>query len=672
MEDSKLLLVFLLLLPISLLHPRTTTAQLPPEFLFHRCSGDNYTINSTYRTNLNNLLSSLSSATPNTYGFYNLTAGLQGPDKAYGIALCRGSDLGPEDCHPCLQDAARRITVDCPTQSEAMGWYDACMIRYSNRDIFGVQDTRPSFCLSNRDLDTDVNTFNRTVFALLGKLRNMTASGDDQLKFAVDEDNFTDSFNNEQRLFALTQCTPDLSKPDCYDCLGAAMDGIPSCCGGKIGCRVILPSCSITYEQYIFWDSNTLPSPPSLASPAPSPKSIDSNDTGTIRTRNLITAIIVPVVLSVVLGTIIHHLRKRRITFKKQKAEIGSADCLQFELRTIRAATNDFSVANELGRGGFAMVYKGTLSNGQEIAVKRPFNFSAHGAEEFRNEVQIVAQLHHRNLVRLLGFCSDGKERILIYEFLPNKSLDDFLFDPIKSALLNWERRYKIILGIARGLLYLHQDSHIRIVHRDLKAGNVLLDVEMNPKISDFGTARMFQLNQAQLDTTKPVGTYGYMPPEYVLYGQFSVKLDIFSFGVLVLEIISGQKITRFRIGGDEDGLLGFAWVNWLQGTPLNLVDGKLLSHADTDMILRCINVALLCVQENDVLRPNMSSVVPMLSSHSITLPHPSRPPFVFSMDDTKARTLSHYCSINESNQSNDMSGTRSANEVSVSTLGPR
>ncbi|KAJ0792332.1 putative protein kinase RLK-Pelle-DLSV family [Helianthus annuus] len=301
---------------------------------------------------------------------------------------------------------------------------------------------------------------------------------------------------------------------------------------------------------------------------------------------------------------------------------------LQFELDTILEATNNFSIENKVGEGGFGVVYKGILPNGLEIAVKRLSKSSGQGSLEFKNEVVLLAKLQHRNLVRLLGFCLHAEEKILIYEYVANHSLDFFLFGPTKDVKLDWSSRYRIIGGIARGMLYLHEDSRLRIIHRDLKASNVLLDEEMNPKISDFGMARIVCESQTQGMTNRIVGTFGYMSPEYAMHGHFSVKSDVFSFGVLVLEIISGKRNTRIFESGYTD-LLCYAWSKWKNAEAMEILDSNMVDSSLENEALRCINIALLCVQEDDELRPSMASVVLMLNSYSIALSVPQNPPFV-------------------------------------------
>ncbi|KAI7733268.1 hypothetical protein M8C21_007243, partial [Ambrosia artemisiifolia] len=374
-----------------------------------------------------------------------------------------------------------------------------------------------------------------------------------------------------------------------------------------------------------------------------------------------------------------------------------------FSFSEVAQSTANFSPDNKLGEGGFGPVYKGVLQ-GKEIAVKRLSTTSTQGLQEFKNEVICISKLQHRNLVKLLGCSIDGDEKLLVYEYMPNRSLDFFIFDKTKSTLLDWTKRFQIIQGIARGLLYLHQDSRLRIIHRDLKAGNILLDLDMNPKISDFGIAksfggnetqantntvvdktqstrldwtkrfhiiegiargllylhqdsrlriihrdlkasnilldldmnpkisdfgiaRSFGGNETQANTDRVVGTYGYMSPEYALDGIFSTKSDVFSFGVLVLEIVSGSRNRGFIHTMHDNNLIGHAWRMYNEGRSMELMDSTLEEPTNSSEVLRSIELGLLCVQQSPEDRPDMSSVVRMLGSEA-TLQKPKQPAF--------------------------------------------
>ncbi|KAG5235595.1 G-type lectin S-receptor serine/threonine-protein kinase [Salix suchowensis] len=310
-----------------------------------------------------------------------------------------------------------------------------------------------------------------------------------------------------------------------------------------------------------------------------------------------------------------------------------------YDFSTIGHATNNFSSSNKLGEGGFGPVYRGTVVDGQEIAGKRLSKSSGQGMDEFKNEVMLIAKLQHRNLVKLLGFCIHKDEKMLIYEYMPNKSLDSIIFVLTRNKLLDWSRLIHIIGGIARGLVYLHQDSRLRIIHRDIKASNILLDNELNPKISDFGLARMFGGDQAEANTNRV----------YALDGHFSVKSDVFSFGVLVLEIVSGKKNRGFCHPDQNLNLLGHAWVLWTKGAQLDLIDE----------FLRCIHVALLCVQQRPEDRPTMSSVVVMLGSEN-PLPQPKQPGFFMGKNPP------------EQGSSSSKHESYSANEVTLTSLDAR
>ncbi|KAL4628646.1 hypothetical protein ACB092_05G255100 [Castanea dentata] len=289
-----------------------------------------------------------------------------------------------------------------------------------------------------------------------------------------------------------------------------------------------------------------------------------------------------------------------------------------YDLKTIIAATNNFSAANELGKGGFGSVYKGLLQNKMEIAVKRLSKHTVQGVEQFKNEVALIAKLQHRNLVRIL--------------------------DETKRSCLDWRKRFEIICGIARSILYLHQDSRLRIIHRDLKASNILLDNALNPKISDFGMARIVGGDQIEVNTNHVVGTYGYMSPEYAMQGIFSIKSDVYSFGVLLLEIIVGKKNGTYYHDGPSPYLNEHVWDLWREGKVMEIVDASLGETYPANEVLRCIQIGLLCVQEHATDRPTMLTVVFMLGN-DIPLPSPKQPAFISTSTNNNRDMLT---SVNE------------------------
>ncbi|XP_060207574.1 cysteine-rich receptor-like protein kinase 10 isoform X1 [Lycium barbarum] len=611
-----------------------------PDFTFQTdCKGNKteFSPNGAYDTNLNTLLSSVS-RNIDSDGFYNTTIG-QDPDKISLIAQCRG-DVDLQTCRDCINNATRLILEVCPYRKSAFGIYDRCLLRYSNESI-GTMSTDPrKYNYVTRNFSDPNLFFNQYLTPLLESLRSRASMGGKR-KVAA---NVTSALDF-QTVHALVQCTADLSAQGCFDCLSTIYRSLPDCeCYAKWGNHILMPSCILRYELYSFFNESALaeappplwPSPPPASLPSPPPASLPSvpppgkHDK---TTRTVIIIVVPTVTVAIFIVCILVILMKRRkrkqLVSKREGISVDDtsfAESLHYEFSAISAATDNFSNANKLGQGGFGPVYKGKLPNGQEVAVKRLSADSGQGDLEFKNEVLLVARLQHRNLVRLRGFCLDGTERLLVYEFVPNASLDHFLF-------------------------------------------------KMNSKIADFGMARLFTMDETQGNTSRIVGTYGYMAPEYAMHGQFSIKSDVFSFGVLVLEILSGEKNTCFRNGESMEDLLSYAWTNWRGGTAINLIDPILRGSTGLVRdIMRCIHIALLCVQENVANRPTMAAVVLMLSSLSLSLPVPSGPAYYMHSSSAQMPLMQEYnTKMSESSEfAKSKSIGSSRNEASISELYPR
>ncbi|RDY07265.1 Cysteine-rich receptor-like protein kinase 25, partial [Mucuna pruriens] len=587
MPSNSLKLIFLCTLVWFFNLATTTKAQDADVIYFagQSCSANKTTSNSTYEKNLMSLFYSFSSnATAKT--FYNNTiVGRNSSDTIYGLFMCRG-DITSHLCKHCVGNATEKLSseAECSLSIEGVIWYAECMVRYSNVAFFSTVDTSTQWFYMNIADVSDNSTLSFMNFMSESMEKTAREAANSGNRFSTKEANLS----KIQTLYCLAQCTQDLSPQNCKTCLDRAIGNLSSCCYAKQGARMWFPSCIVWYELYPFYRVTDQPPQglvPETTTTTPPPSPV-GQETSTIKP-------------------------------------------LQFNLAIIGAATNNFSQENKIGKGGFGEVYKGILIDGRHIAVKRLSINSKQGLEEFKNEVLLIAKLQHRNLVTFIGFCLDEQEKILIYEYVPNKSLDYFLFDTKLQTVLSWSERHKIIGGIARGILYLHEHSRLKVIHRDLKPSNVLLDENMNPKISDFGLARIVEIDQQEGRTNRIIGTYGYMSPEYAMFGQFSEKSDVYSFGVMVLEIISGKK----NIGSYEphrvvNDVLNFVWRHWRDETPLNTVDPKLKDNYSNIEVIKCIQIGLLCVQENLDARPTMVTIVSYLSGHSIELPSPQEPTF--------------------------------------------
>ncbi|KAG5622841.1 hypothetical protein H5410_008059 [Solanum commersonii] len=619
-EQKWLLFLFLHIL----LYHTPILAQLS-DLQYVQCGGNgNYTEDSAYQNNLNTLLYSLS-LNIDEYGFYNASIG-QNSNKVSAIVMCRG-DIGLDRCRYCVDNIGQKLVEICPNQKEANAAYDECSLQYSNRSIINDTTSFPTlYYFWNHENASQPEEFNQDLEKLLVDLQGQAANGGDpRRKYASGNATGPDF----QTIYALVQCTPNLSPQNCFDCLTGAYGNMPSCpCKGKTSGRIIGLSCYFRYETYRFFTDVPFQVPPPAGNHnKTAPTGNDGKTAPIIRKDDkktrlhiiiiiiiIIVSTITVIILTVCIFVIIMKKRKRKLVNKIQSTlgdDISTAESLQYEFSTIRAATNNFSNDNKLGEGGFGPVYKGTLQNGQDVAVKRLSADSGQGELEFKNEVLLVARLQHRNLVRLKGFCLDGTERLLVYEFVPNASLDKFLLRNLTPKL------YSLCCPQIK-----------------LNVGNWIGEGD-----------------QQSLEV-------GYMAPEY-LHGQFSVKSDVFSFGVLVLEIVSGQRNNCFRNGESTESLLSYAWSNWREGTSSNLIDPMLTGSSGPDRdIVRYIHIALLCVQKDVANRPTMGAVVLMLNSHSSSLPL---------IEESNSRIMAQSSKLAKSK-----SNCSSRNEASITELYPR
>ncbi|XP_020595821.1 putative serine/threonine-protein kinase [Phalaenopsis equestris] len=323
--------------------------------------------------------------------------------------------------------------------------------------------------------------------------------------------------------------------------------------------------------------------------------------------------------------------RRHNRDFRKEEEDleaIAAKETKVFRYETLAAATRNFSVKHKLGEGGFGLVYKGQLEDGRMVAVKRLGRWSLMGGEEFTNEAMLLSRVQHKNVVTLYGYCTHVEDKLLVYEYVLNESLDKILFsreDKEATMMFDWKKRYDVMIGVARGLQYLHEDAHTPIIHSDIKASNILLDERFCPKIADFGMARLFPEDLTHVNT-RVAGTNGYMAPEYAMYGYLSTKVDVFSFGVLIIELITGQKNSTFTPRSDASTLLEWAWRLHKKRQTMEMLDPALESIADTEQVVLCAHVGLLCTQADPKVRPEMRRVVVILSKKPSALEEPIRP----------------------------------------------
>lgn len=596
------------------------------------CSQYNATDLSNFNQNLNATLNELRVQVSNQSKHFATAQEARGQDPVYALFQCRNY-LSTADCAACYDAAAAQIRNCSAGANGARVIYDGCLLRYESTGFFDQTTMAGNSMICGNQTAADFNTTAQQVLKDLQiatpKITGFFAATKTQLAGGA--------------IYAIAQCAETVSESGCLDCLTVGYNNIHICLPNTEG-RAFDAGCFMRYSETAFFaDNQTIDITPFL------------QQGGSSKKGAIIGGVVGGVGLVVILLGLIVLLR----LFKKPKRGrrdniLGATELkgpVSFRYKDLKAATKDFSEENKLGQGGFGDVYKGTLKNGKIVAVKKlSLGHSGKIDEQFESEVKLISNVHHKNLVRLLGCCSKGPERILVYEYMANNSLDRFLFGEGKDSL-SWKQRYDIILGTAKGLAYLHEDFHVCIIHRDIKASNILLDDEMQPRIADFGLARLLPDDQSHL-STRFAGTLGYTAPEYAIHGQLSEKADAYSFGVVVLEIVSGQKNTGLREDANGEFLLQRAWKLYEEDMHLRLADKTLdPEEYEVEEVKKVIEIALLCIQASAAARPTMSEVVASLKSkNSVGQTRPSMPVFVESNFRTRAADTSTSTASSTSN----------------------
>ncbi|KAK4278117.1 hypothetical protein QN277_016008 [Acacia crassicarpa] len=515
--------------------------------------------------------------------------------------------LSVADCVSCLDVAAAQIHYCSAGSYGGHVVYDGCFLRYEAGDFYGETIGTLTKVLCGVQKAREAMEFTESAKKLLMNLLTATPtipgfSAATKIQVA----------SNGETIYAFAQCVGTVTQSGCLDCLKAVDSNMQNCLPNSEG-KAFDAGCFMRYSTTSFFPDNQTIDIIPLVKP------------GSSRKKGIIIGGVVGVLsLVLILLALFSWTRRPKSPKRVPTGDITETSKLKgpmtYSYRDLKSATKNFSHENKLGEGGFGIVYKGTLRNGKVVAVKKlTCQHLSRIDEEFEGEVKLINNIHHRNLVRLLGCCSKGHDRFLVYEYMKNNSLDKFLFGKKKGSL-DWKQRFDIILGTAKGLAYLHEEFHIRIIHRDIKTNNILLDNNMHPRIADFGLARRLPENKSHL-TTNFAGTLGYTAPEYIIHGQLSEKVDIYSYGVVVLEIISGRKCKELGVDDDDEGefLLQNAWKLYERGLHIELVDNILdPTDYDEEEVKKIIEIGLLCTQASPAIRPIMSEVVVLLQNKGL------------------------------------------------------
>ncbi|CAI9114882.1 OLC1v1015701C3 [Oldenlandia corymbosa var. corymbosa] len=567
------------------------------KYITHGCSTYNATDMRDFFNNLNSSFADLRNQISQQKKYFATTN-----HPVYALFQCRNY-LSNADCVSCYDTAVSQIR-NCSAATGARVLFDGCFLRYESAIFY--QETTPQdgyggIC-SSKNASQPTN-FQTQAVALLQDLKLATPRINGF--FAASKRQL--SSNGKDAVYAVAQCIETASPSGCRDCLNITYSNINGCLPKEDG-RAYHAGCFMRYSATPFFaDNQTTNINPFLGDGGGLSK----------KTKAIIGGVVGGAGLVLILLALFLWYQLNRKPKKVQKGDILGATELQgpvvYSYRVLKSATKDFSEENKLGEGGFGEVYKGTLSNGIFVAVKKLSLISDRVKAEFESEVRLISNVHHRNLVRLLGCADKGADLLLVYEYMANGSLDRYLYGE-KKGLLSWKQRFNIIFGMARGLAYLHEQYHVCIIHRDIKSSNILLDGDFLPKIADFGLAKLLPDDRSHL-STRFAGTLGYTAPEYATKGHLTEKVDTYSFGIVALEIISGMRCNT-KVDPDSGYLLEQACKLYEMDAHLQLVDETLdPNDYDAEEVKKVLEIAMVCTQPQPSDRPTMSEVVVMLSS---------------------------------------------------------
>ncbi|CAN0904233.1 Cysteine-rich receptor-like protein kinase 42 [Linum grandiflorum] len=543
----------------------------------------------------------------------------------YSLAQCH-ADLSRTDCLLCYA-AARTKLPRCLPSVSARIYLDGCFLRYDNYSFYreSVSPSLDNFtCKGDPAVGADLG-FAASVRYAVGNVTRKAAAGNGF--FGVAE---------VGGVYALAQCWESVGRDGCRKCLAKAAAAVVQGCLPRTEGRGMNAGCFLKYSTQKLYSNRG--------------DGLTRHGTSTLGV--IVAAVLASAAFAMITFLAIYASYHRCLKAKQARKNMGKVSIsfnksgMSFKYETLEKATDYFSLSNKLGQGGAGTVYIGNLPNGQTVAVKRLIFNTRQWVDEFFNEVNLISGIQHKNLVKLVGCSIEGPESLLVYEYVCNKSLDHFLFDKNKDTMstLNWKQRLNIIVGTAEGLRYLHGGdgvSPVRIIHRDIKSSNVLLDEDLNAKIADFGLVRHFGADKSHL-STGIAGTIGYMAPEYLVRGQLSEKADVYSFGVLVLEIVCGKRCNA--VIGESNSLVQAVWLLYRTNRLVEAVDPSLEGNLAAEEAETVLRIGLLCAQASVSMRPSMKQVSEMLTSNECQIGAPSQPPFMRGADfDASFRSRSRY-----------------------------